>query len=584
MGIQKPLTVSSLPPPKDGTASTSSEYTPLLGDEESGDVSDKLGRDGPSTETREVEQIVDGVIPIRSKASLRLTYIFILLIVAMNAIQTQITSNLMAYVVSDFSAHSLIPVIGIVSGIMSGVLKLPIAKLLDIWGRAEGFAFMTLIGTIGLLLMAVCKNVETYAVAQVFHAIGFGGMDYVLQVVLADISSLANRALAMSLASTPYLITTFAGPKIAEIAFNSFGFRGTFTLFAVLTPLVAAPFYCILIVNKIKVKQIGALAGRNWKESFVHHAREFDAMGIFLLSAGLILFLLPFSITGYKSNSWTSPSIITMITLGLLLLLVYVIYSRFYASQPFIPYALLLNRTVLGGCLLCSSRFIAYYCYDGYYTSYLQVVNGLSISEAGYINNIFSIIGTLIGLFVAYLIRITGRFKWIAWIAVPLELVGGITMAYFRRPYQPIIYVVLAQVFIATAGGAIVICEQMAVMAVVSHENLPSTLALLSLFASVGGALGSAISGAIWTNTLPGKLVEFLPDYAKGDAERIYEDLALQLSFKRGSEVRDAIVAAYGVAQVRMCIAATGVLAWGFVYVGMWRDVRVDGKRGVREL
>lgn len=50
---------------------------------------------------------------------------------------------------------------------MSGVLKLPIAKLLDLWGRAEGFAFMTLIGTIGLLLMAVCRNVETYAVAQV---------------------------------------------------------------------------------------------------------------------------------------------------------------------------------------------------------------------------------------------------------------------------------------------------------------------------------------------------------------------------------------------------------------------------------
>lgn len=50
---------------------------------------------------------------------------------------------------------------------MSGVLKLPIAKLLDLWGRAEGFAFMTLIGTTGLLLMAVCRNVETYAVAQV---------------------------------------------------------------------------------------------------------------------------------------------------------------------------------------------------------------------------------------------------------------------------------------------------------------------------------------------------------------------------------------------------------------------------------
>ncbi|CAL3967788.1 unnamed protein product, partial [Diplocarpon coronariae] len=38
--------------------------------------------------------------------------------------------------------------------------------LLDLWGRAEGFALMTVIATIGLLLMAVCRNVETYAAAQ----------------------------------------------------------------------------------------------------------------------------------------------------------------------------------------------------------------------------------------------------------------------------------------------------------------------------------------------------------------------------------------------------------------------------------
>ncbi|CZT09225.1 related to MFS siderophore iron transporter [Rhynchosporium agropyri] len=578
MGVQKPVISPSFDSIKNNVASTSSEYTPLLSDEECANDLNKHDRDGRNSDTPDSVPIVEEIGTLMSQKSLNLTYFFILLIIALNALQSQITSNLMAYVVSDFSAHSLIPVIGIVSGIMSGILKLPIAKSLDLWGRAEGFALMTLIGSIGLLLMAVCKNVETYAVSQVFHAVGIGGMDYVLQVVITDISSLKNRALAMSLAATPYLATTFAGPKIAEVMFNTIGFRGTFAAFAVITPLVAAPCYWILIANQSKRKETGVLAGRNWKESLVHHTRDFDVYGMLLLSAGLILFLLPFSLTGYKSNSWTSPSILTMISLGIILLLIFVIYERFYAPHPFIPYALLLNRTVLGGCLLCSSRFIAFFCYDGYYTSYLQVVNGLSISQAGYINNIFSIVATLIGLVVGYLIRVTGRFKWVAWIAVPLELVGGLTMAYFRRPYQTIIYVVLAQIFIAVAGGAIVICEQMAVMAVVSRDQLPSALALLSLFASVGGALGSAVSGAIWTNTLPRALRLYLPDYAKPDAERIYEDLALQLSYERGSEVRDAIIAAYGMAQLRMCVAATAVLAWGFVWVGMWRDVRVDGK------
>lgn len=105
-------------------------------------------------------------------------------------------------------------------------------------------------------------------------------MGYVLQVVISDISSLANRALAVSLASTPYLITTFAGPRIAQISYNTLGFRGTFTLFAVLTPLMAMPFCSMLFINQMKAKRIGVLikdaSRRNWRESFSHYAREFD--------------------------------------------------------------------------------------------------------------------------------------------------------------------------------------------------------------------------------------------------------------------------------------------------------------------
>jgi hypothetical protein len=64
--------------------------------------------------------------------------------------------------------HSLISVIGITSNLLSGVLQLPTAKVLDIWGRSEGFAIMTIITTLGLVLMAVSQNVETYAAAQVY--------------------------------------------------------------------------------------------------------------------------------------------------------------------------------------------------------------------------------------------------------------------------------------------------------------------------------------------------------------------------------------------------------------------------------
>jgi MFS family permease len=93
----------------------------------------------------------------------------ILLVYFVNSLQQQVSSNLSAYVVSDFASHELIASISIVSSLLSGILQIPTANILNIWGRAEGFAIMTAIATLGLLLMAACNNVETYAAAQVRH-------------------------------------------------------------------------------------------------------------------------------------------------------------------------------------------------------------------------------------------------------------------------------------------------------------------------------------------------------------------------------------------------------------------------------
>ena len=80
-------------------------------------------------------------------------------------------SNLMPYVVSEFSSHSLIPTIGIVANIMSGVLKLPIAKLIDSWGRPQGLATMITLATTGLVLMSLSQGVKAYAAAEVCNQI-----------------------------------------------------------------------------------------------------------------------------------------------------------------------------------------------------------------------------------------------------------------------------------------------------------------------------------------------------------------------------------------------------------------------------
>jgi hypothetical protein len=296
-----------------------------------------------------------------------------------------------------------------------------------------------------------------------------------------------------------------------------------------------------------------------------------------------VLFLLPFSIAGYQTDKWASASIIVMIVIGVVCLVAFGLYERFLAPKCFIPWNILTDRTVVSACVLSGVLFVSFYLWDGYYYSYLQVVHGVSMRNTGYIVNIYSIGSCFWSVVVAVAIRKTGRFKWLAlYFGCPLMILGVGLMIHFRQPGQNIGYIIMCQIFIAFAGGTLVICEEMAAMACVTHAEVAQILALLGLSSSVGGAIGSSISGAIWTNTLPGALIAALPEGEKDLWSDIYASIVTQLSYPLGSPVRDAILEAYGIAQKRMTIAATSVLVLSFVCVFLWRDIRVSEIRNVK--
>jgi len=87
--------------------------------------------------------------------------------------QQQTTGQFLPYVTSAFASHSLISVIGIVSNITTGVMKPPLAKILDVFGRFEGLFISLLFSILGLVLMAACTGVNVYAAAQVFYWLGY---------------------------------------------------------------------------------------------------------------------------------------------------------------------------------------------------------------------------------------------------------------------------------------------------------------------------------------------------------------------------------------------------------------------------
>jgi hypothetical protein len=82
------------------------------------------------------------------------------------------TGLLTPYVTSSFYQHSLTGYTYTMAGIIGGVLKLPLAKVLDIFGRPQGFAIMVAFMILGLIMMAACNTVQVFAAAQIFYWVG----------------------------------------------------------------------------------------------------------------------------------------------------------------------------------------------------------------------------------------------------------------------------------------------------------------------------------------------------------------------------------------------------------------------------
>lgn len=78
-----------------------------------------------------------------------------------DSLEQQISNNLLPYVYSNFSAHSLVTTASIVSSVVGAVVKLPIAKMIDIWGRPQGYVVMIGVATIGTYLLNTSQSFPT---------------------------------------------------------------------------------------------------------------------------------------------------------------------------------------------------------------------------------------------------------------------------------------------------------------------------------------------------------------------------------------------------------------------------------------
>ncbi|OAA71423.1 siderochrome-iron transporter MirB [Cordyceps fumosorosea ARSEF 2679] len=535
----------------------------------------------PDEDAQNGVEKIEAVTLAWSRSSLYLVLVLIWFLTLANNLKSVTINALTPFATSSFAASSLLTVIQVVAGSMGSAVYIPMAKALDLWGRAEGFLLMAGLAVLGIVVVASSHSLPAYCAGYVFYAVGFNGLAYSWDVLAADVTSLRNRGLAFAFTSSPALISAFAGPNIAAGFIESVNWRWGYGCWAVVVPVFALPIYLLLAWNLRKAKKDGiivekaAVSRKMSLENVKWFVTEFDLLGVFLFAGGLVVFLLPFTLARTAPQGWSTPYIIAMIVVGFVVLVLFTLWECLLAPVPFMSSKFLADRTILGACLLNMTYQISYYCYASYLQPFLMVVYNVDLPTAGYVANTFSACAFLFLFLTGWLVRLTGRFKWILWICVPLYIFGLGLMIHFRQPGGHIGYIVMCEVFFSAAGSVFILCCQLAVLSVVDHQHVASAFSLLFSMGGIGGALGSAISGAIWTNTFYPQLVRNLPAEELPNLMTIYSMYTAQIAYPWGSPTRDAIIKSYSYAQPRMLAAGTAFMALGFIWVGMIKNINV---------
>jgi MFS family permease len=420
-------------------------------------VVDDLGDTTASSDDRIINsdaqpgvQTIEAVTVAWTNTALAVAYVMIWLIYFVEGTLSGTNAALSPYVTSAFAQHSLTPTVGILSSVIGGVTNLTLAKVLDVFGRPQGYFLCIVIATVGLVMMAACTNVEAYAAAQVFYTVGNNGIQYSLSVFVADTSSLRNRGLMQAFATSPNLITCWLAGPISSAFLKGAGWRWCYGAFSIIVPAFTLPLLGLFVYNYFKAKKQGLVMSksqRNAWQSLLYYCREFDAIGLVLLSAGVALFLLPFNLYTLQEKGWRAPLIICLLVFGIVLMITFAIWEKFFAPVKFIPYSLLVDRTVLGACFLSTALFLSYFCWNSFFSSFLQVVADLSIAEASYVVQAYTVGTCVSAIGVGLVIRYTGRFKPAClYFGIPLSILGLGLMIKFRQPGVAVGYLVMVSI------------------------------------------------------------------------------------------------------------------------------------------
>jgi EmrB/QacA subfamily drug resistance transporter len=432
--------------------------------------------------------VMDGSLP---PARVRTIFVGLALALLLAALDQSVVATALPTIATDL--NGLANVAWVVTAYLAGVaVSMPlVGKLCDTYSRKYVFLVSVVVFAVGSALAGLAQSMDQLIAFRAVQGIGGGGLLTVTLAMGTDIVSARELGRYQGFFGAAVGAASVIGPLAGGFLTEHVSWRWIFYLNL---PVTAVCFAIIAAAFPV-----------------VRHGRQraaLDYLGALLLG-GAVFCLVVVTSWGGTRYAWRSSLIIALLAAGVLAVLLFVLAER-RAADPVLPLSMFRDHTFRGAS--GSSFFVGFGLFGAvaFLPLFLQLVHGENPTNSGIL-----LIPMMLGLTVAavvsgQLISKTGRYR-VFTICGPLVAGLGMFLLSTLDSSTPRPAITAYMVLVGVGIG---LCMQVLVLA--AQNAAPSqaigvATSSVAFFRTIGGAVGVAVLGAVFTRVATDELARFLP-------------------------------------------------------------------------
>lgn len=230
--------------------------------------------------------------------------------------------------------------------------------------------------------------------------------------------------------------------------------------------------------------------------------RSLDWTGCFTIVVGTIVFLCGLE-GGASGHDWVSAYTLSLLILGGLLLMIYVLWEARFASFPITPMRIFSGRLSAASIIVGTIHGFIFIAYDYYLPLYYQVILGATPIMSGvYLFALvipLSVVSAGTGIF----IKKTGNYHHALWFGSIFMTVGTGLFIDFGTKYT-LWKIIIYQAIAGIGAGPLFIGPLLALQNNIQKEDIATASSALTFLRSMASSISIVVGGVILQSGLPG--------------------------------------------------------------------------------